>query len=261
MDDHTTVNRKFWDEIAPHHASSDHYDVESFIAGGDTLGQIEVAEVGDVVDKQMVHLMCHIGLDTLSWARRGAQVTGVDFSDAALEIARTLADRTGLKAEFVRSDVTIAPESLQGRTFDIVFLSRGVLMWLGDLDAWAGACARLLRPGGIFYLLDIHPLGMAVEQTETGIRLTRSYFSDSTPDITVEDGSYAVHDVGLTNTETHEWIHPLGDVVSALIRAGITIEFLHEFRTDSHAPTTLGPDAEHAGVPELPGLFSVRGHR
>ncbi|HVX47264.1 MAG TPA: class I SAM-dependent methyltransferase [Mycobacteriales bacterium] len=258
MDEHAAVNRRFWDEIAPHHAASEFYAVESFVDGADTLSPIEVAEVGDVRDKDLVHLQCHIGLDTLSWARRGAHVTGVDFSEASLEVARTLANRTGLPAEFIGTDVVEAPERL-GHTFDIVFTTRGVLMWHGDLDAWAGACARLLKPGGVFYLLDIHPLGMALEPAGDGFRLTQSYFSGATPTVTSKDASYAVQDVGLTNTETREWIHPVGAVVSALIRAGITIEFLHEFPTDSTAPTTLTRDG--VPVPELPGLFSIRGRR
>lgn len=260
MDEHTWVNQLFWDEIAPHHAASDHYDVRSFLGGHSSLGAIELAEVGDVAGKTIVHLQCHIGLDTLSWARRGALVTGVDFSPAALDIARELTARTGLDARFVLSDVMDAASTLDN-TYDVVFTSRGVLMWFGDLDRWARVCYQLLRPGGVFYLLDIHPLGMAIEQTDTGIRLAHSYFGSQNPDVTSEDGSYAVHDVGLTNTTTHEWIHPIGDVITALIKAGITIEFLREWPTDTHAPTNLSSSDEHAGVPQLPGLFSIRGHR
>lgn len=260
MDEHTSVNRLFWDEISPHHAASDHYDIQSFLDGQNTLGAIELAEVGDVAGKQMLHLQCHIGLDTLSWARRGAEVTGVDFSPAALDIARDLATQTGADARFVVSDVMDAATTLDD-TYDIVFTSRGVLMWFSDLTRWAGVCYQLLRPGGMFYLLDIHPLGMAIEQTDTGIRLARSYFAAEDPDVTSEDGSYAVHDVGLTNTTTHEWIHPIGDVLTALINAGITIDSLREWPTDTHAPTTLSSSEEHAGIPQLPGLFSIRGHR
>jgi 2-polyprenyl-3-methyl-5-hydroxy-6-metoxy-1,4-benzoquinol methylase len=253
MDQHMSVNQKFWDEIAPHHAASDFYSVEQFVAGGQTLGEIELAEVGDVTGKTMVHLQCHIGLDTLSWARRRADITGVDFSAESLRIARDLAARTGLGATFVQADVVAAPERL-GDTYDIVFTSRGVLMWLGDLDGWAAACAALLAPGGMFYLLDIHPLAMAAQQTDAGLVLTQSYFAAREPGISRGDGSYAVQDVGLTNTETREWIHPVGDVVSALTGAGIVIEFLHEFPTDALTPTTLDE-------PQLPGLFSIRGHR
>jgi len=260
VDEHTAVNRDFWDEVAPHHEASEFYDVESFVAGRDTLGDIEVAELGDMAGRRMVHLQCHIGLDTLSWARRGVDVTGVDFSPASLKIARDLARRTGLSARFVESDVYTAAATL-GDTYDVVFTTRGVLMWLGDLAAWARTCARLLRPGGVFYLLDIHPLGMALEQTDDGLRLAANYFGSGLPDITREDRSYAVQDVGLANQETREWIHPVGSVVSALIDAGITIDFLHEWPTDEFAPTTLSSSDAHAGVPQLPGVFSVRGHR
>jgi SAM-dependent methyltransferase len=260
MDEHTRVNRKFWDEVSPHHAASDFYDVESFINGADTLGAIESAELGDLSGQRMVHLQCHIGLDTLSWARRGVDVTGVDFSPASSAIACDLARRTELSAHFVEADVYAAADVL-GDTYDIVFTSRGVLMWLGDLPAWARTCAALLRPGGTFYLLDIHPLSMALEQTDSGLHLASSYFGSAEPDITREDRSYAVHDVGLANQETHEWIHPVGEVVSALIDAGIVIDFLREWPTDDCAPTTLSADDVHAGVPQLPGLFSVRGHR
>jgi 2-polyprenyl-3-methyl-5-hydroxy-6-metoxy-1,4-benzoquinol methylase len=253
MDQHTSVNQKFWDEIAPHHAASEFYAVERFVAGADTLGEIELAELPDVSGQRMVHLQCHIGLDTLSWARHGADVTGVDFSAESLRIARNLATRTEVKATFVESEIVSAPQIL-GDTYDIVFTSRGVLMWLGDLDAWASACAALLRPGGVFYLLDIHPLAMAIEQTDAGLRLAQSYFAAREPGIRSADGSYAVQDVGLTNTETREWIHPVGDVVSALTGAGITIDFLHEFSADALS-TNMREE------PRLPALFSIRGRR
>jgi 2-polyprenyl-3-methyl-5-hydroxy-6-metoxy-1,4-benzoquinol methylase len=253
MNQHTSVNQKFWDEIAPHHAASDFYAVEQFVAGGQTLGEIELAEVGAVTGKTMLHLQCHIGLDTLSWARRGAAIAGVDFSAESLRIARDLAARTGLDATFIESDVVAAPQKL-GETYDIVFSSRGVLMWLDDLDGWAATCAALLRPGGVFYVLDIHPLAMAIERTDAGLALAQSYFAAHEPGIRSSDGSYAVQDVGLRNTETREWIHPVGDVVSALTGAGIVIDFLHEFPAD--ALTTNMRDE-----PQLPALFSIRGHR
>lgn len=258
VNEHTAVNRQFWDEVAPHHAASSFYGVAAFVAGADSLGDIELAEVGDVTGRDVVHLQCHLGLDTLSWARHGARVTGLDFSAESLRVARELAVRTGLAARFVEADVCAAPEAL-GTTYDLVFTSHGVLMWIGDLDAWARSAARLLRPGGIFYLLDIHPLGMALEQVPGGLRLAASYFGGGAPSVTVADGSYAVEDVGITG-ETHEWIHPVGDVATALIRAGIALEFVHEFPTDAFAPTTLSAGGDRPGVPQLPGLFSIRGH-
>ncbi len=259
MDEHASVNRAFWDEIAPNHAGSDHYAVEEFRANPDSLGEIERRELGDIAGRTICHLQCHIGLDTLSLARLGADVTGVDFSAESIRIARELAERTGIAGRFVECDVLTAAATLE-TTYDVVFTTRGVLMWLGDLDAWAANCAQLLRPGGVFYLLDIHPLALALEQSGDGLRLSSSYFGGMTPTVTVADASYAVRDVGLRHGETHEWIHPVGAVVSALIAAGIVVEFLHEHPTDALAPTKLSATDEQPGVPELPGLYSIRGH-
>jgi 2-polyprenyl-3-methyl-5-hydroxy-6-metoxy-1,4-benzoquinol methylase len=252
MDAHTGVNQRFWDEIAPLHAASDYYDVDGFLAGATTLGDVEVAEVGGVTGLRMAHLMCHFGLDTMSWARRGAQVTGVDFSIEAISIARGLAERADLDVPFVCADVLDADRHLGRHTYDVVFLSRGVLMWVEDIPALAEVCASLLKPGGLFYLLDVHPLAMVIAQTAAGLHLQRSYFHSPTPSAVSTDGSYAVSDAGLRNRETHEWTHSVGEVVTALINAGIRIEFLHEFPAD--LPTAGGSVA-----PDLPGLFSVRG--
>lgn len=252
MDAHSGVNQKFWDEIAPLHAASDYYDVDRFLAGAITLGDVEIAEVGEVAGLRMAHLMCHIGLDSMSWARRGAQVTGVDFSTEAIGIARGLAQRTGLDVPFVCADVLDADQHLDRYGYDVVFLSRGVLMWIEDISALAQVCASLLRPGGVFYLLDIHPLAMAISRTADGLHLQRGYFHSSGPTKVSEDGSYAVSYAGLQNQETHEWIHSVGEVVTALIDAGISIEFLHEFPTDEQS--AAGPAAS-----ALPALFSVRG--
>lgn len=259
MDQHTKINQAFWDEVAPHHARSDFYAIERFIADPDSLGAVETAEVGDVAGLSICHLQCHLGLDTLSLARRGAEVTGVDFSAESIKVARELSTRTGIPARFVESDVLTAADTL-GRTYDLVFTTRGVLMWIGDLAAWARTCARLLRPGGVFYLLDLHPLGMLLQQTDSGLELTGSYFGSAEPSITSADASYAVSDVGLTHQETHEWIHPVGAVLTALADAGIMIDFLHEHPADDHAPTTLSPTDSTPGVPHLPALYSIRGH-
>ncbi|WP_188895839.1 class I SAM-dependent methyltransferase [Microlunatus endophyticus] len=256
VSEHTAVNRAFWDEVAPHHAASAFYATESFVDDPDSLGAIEKAELGPVAGLEICHLQCHIGLDTLSLARSGATVTGVDFSTESLRIARRLSTRTTINATFVESDVLDAAATL-GRRYDLVFTSRGVLMWLGDLDRWARNCVDLIRPGGRFYLLDIHPLAMALEPFPGGYRLASTYFGGGEPSVTSEDRSYAVRDVGLTNQETHEWIHPVGAVVTALAKAGLVIDFLREHPGDDHTPTTLSSDShDHL----LPALFSVGGH-
>lgn len=251
------INQAFWDEVAPHHARSEFYAIERFVADPDSLGEIEKAELGDIAGRSICHLQCHLGLDTLSLARRGATVTGVDFSAESIAIARELSTRTGIPARFVESDVITAAAALD-QTYDLVVTTRGVLMWIGDLAAWARSCARLLRPGGTFYLLDLHPLGMLLQQTETGLELTGSYFGSAEPSITSADASYAVRGVGLTHQETHEWIHPVGAVLTALVDAGLMIDFLHEHPADDHAPTTLSPTDTAAGVPQLPSLYSIR---
>lgn len=254
VSEHTAFNKAFWDEVAPHHAASEFYAVEKFVAAPDSLGEIEKAELGPVAGLEICHLQCHIGLDTLSLARRGAIMTGVDFSAESLRIARELSARTKIDAEFVESDVLSAAAKL-GRGYDLVFTTRGVLMWFGDLDRWARNCVDLVRPGGAFYLLDIHPLAMALHPTPTGYEPASDYFGGGGPNVTAEDRSYAVADVGLKNQETHEWIHPVGEVVTALAGAGLVIDFLHEHPNDDHAPTALS-----AGSPTLPALYSIRGH-
>lgn len=258
MSDHTVVNRAFWDEIAPHHAESSFYAVEDFVARRDSLGEIEQVEVGSVAGLSVCHLQCHIGLDTLSLANRGATVTGVDFSAASLQVARDLATRTGIAADFVQADVLAAADSVNG-DFDLVFTTRGVVMWIADLNRWADTCFRLLRPGGVFYLLDIHPLGMVLWPSDSGMVLQSSYFGGGRPNVVSKDASYAVSDVGLEHQETHEWVHPVGDVVSALAAAGLVIDFLHEHPGDHHSPTSLS--ATEQPTPQLPALYSIRAHR
>lgn len=256
MADHTVANRAFWDEIAPHHAASEFYAVDRFLSNPDSLGDIEKAEVGPVAGLSICHLQCHLGLDTLSLARRGATVTGLDFSAESLSIARDLSSRTGIAATFVRADVLDAAEALP-TGHDLVFTTGGVLMWVADLDRWAHNCRQLLRPGGVFYLLDIHPLAMVLEATDNGLRLASDYFGSRKPMITSADASYAVSDVGLQHQETHEWVHPVGHVVTALVKAGLVIEFLHEHPGQPPSPTDA---AERVDFATLPALYSVRAH-
>lgn len=258
MDDHTRVNRAFWDEVAPHHAASEFYAVERFVADPDSLGAIETAELGDVSGLSICHLQCHLGLDTLSLARRGATVTGVDFSAESLRLAAGLAERTGIPATFVHSDVVAAAATL-GDTYDLVFTTRGVLMWIADLDLWARSCSDLVRPGGAFYLLDIHPLAMVLHPAASGFTLESSYFGGAEPIISTADASYAVSGVGLSHQETREWVHPVGRVITALAGAGLRIDFLHEHPADERSPTSLSPSA--SGAAGLPGLYSVGAHR
>jgi SAM-dependent methyltransferase len=232
--DHTSdaiaANRARWDEVVDLHIASDFYRVDAFRRGEEKLDPIVLAEVGDVAGLKLLHLQCHFGLDTLSFARLGADATGLDFSPKAIAAARALAAETGLDARFVEGRVEEAPE-LAGRDFDVVFTSWGVLMWLPDLAAWAKAIINCLKPGGRFYIAEGHPIMWAFEDTHEryadNLRVVRSYFLDGAQhwDSPVD---YADPTYSLKHHVAHEWQHGLGEVVTALAGVGLRIEFLHE---------------------------------
>ena len=230
MDNYQQVNREHWDELVAFHAESEFYRLAEFKAGQSSLLPVEVEELGDVSGKSLLHLQCHFGMDTLSWARRGARVTGVDFSDKAIALARSLSQALSLPAEFICSNVYDVPKVLS-QEYDIVFTSYGVLCWLPDLMRWGEIIARRLKPGGTFYIVEQHPFANVLDDDadKTGIRIAYSYFQTPEPSRWDDDGSYAAWDVHLHHRVTYEWQHSLGDVVNALTSAGLRIEFLHEF--------------------------------
>ncbi len=234
MDDALRANREVWDAWTAIHTASEFYDVPSFRDGRRPirLAGYEREEIGPVAGKSLLHLQCHFGLDTLSWARLGANVTGADFSERAVEEARALAADTGVPATFVLSNLYDLPDTLEGE-FDIVYTSRGVLGWLPDIAGWARVAAHFVRPGGTLYVTEIHPVAQVFEEEGVAageLRLAYPYWSHEAP-ITFEvRGSYADEDAptpdGLVE---HGWAHSLGEIVTALIDAGLRIDFLHEF--------------------------------
>ncbi|MGD8966979.1 MAG: class I SAM-dependent methyltransferase [Anaerolineae bacterium] len=230
MNEYLRANRKRWNELTPLHARSAFYDLQGLRAGGLTLMPLEREEVGDVAGKSLLHLQCHFGLDTLSWARLGAQVTGVDFSEEAITLAQALSDELGIEADFICSDLYDLPTVLTSQ-FDIVFASYGVLCWLPDLTRWAEIIAHFLRPGGTFYIAEIHPFAAVFydEEDAESLEVFYPYFHTPEPLRFEEEGSYAVPDTQVVHTVTYEWPHSLGDVINSLISAGLQIEFLHEF--------------------------------
>src|SRR3954469_11472224 len=153
------LNRAYWDALAAVHGSDAYYDDEALIAGRDTLGERESAgvreAVGAVAGLDVVHVQCHIGHDTISLARRGARVTGVDFSPASLARARELARRAGVPVDFVEADSTALPVELHNR-FDLAYATIGVVCWIGDIEAWMRSVAAVLRPSGRLLLVDLH---------------------------------------------------------------------------------------------------------
>jgi SAM-dependent methyltransferase len=253
-----------WDERVPIHMESAFYDVPGFKAGRSTLQPFEVEELGPVVNRELVHLQCHIGLDTLSWARLGARVTGLDFSPAATGAANELAREMGYPADFVCADVYEAPAALN-RTFDVVYTGIGALIWLQDIRRWAGVVSALLRPGGHLYLVECHPL-TDVFASET-LAVEHDYFHD--PEGTVWDapGTYADPNAATQANRSIEFRHPIADVLSALLAEGLELELFHE-----HAHTAFArwpflvkaPDGTYRmpeGSPKLPLLYSLRARK
>jgi SAM-dependent methyltransferase len=176
-------------------------------------------------------VQCHFGLDTLSWARLGAHVTGVDFSQAAIDAADSLAAELGIDARFVVSSVYDLPHKLEG-TFDIVYTSRGVLGWLPDIRRWAQVIGHFVKPGGFFYITEAHPIAMVFddENVQPGeLRLAYPYWEHERPLTFEVKGSYADREAPTEGLIEHSWDHSLGEIVSALAEAGLHVEFLHEF--------------------------------
>ena len=227
------ANRELWDELTAIHERSAFYDVEGFLAGVSSLAAPELDELGpSVPGKRLLHLQCHFGLDTLSWARLGATVTGVDFSGKAIALARRLATQCALPATFIESDLYALAAALDER-FDIVFTSWGAICWLPDLQRWAQLIADHLSPGGIFYIAEFHPFLLALADDREEPLLARdSYFHSAAANVWQNDGrgSYADHDAPVAAPVEYQWDHPLGEIVSSLTAAGLTIEYLHEFR-------------------------------
>ena len=261
MDKRIETNRINWNERTAVHAASEFYDVAGFKAGGNTLKDIERAEVGGVAGKSLLHLQCHFGLDTMSWARLGAQATGVDFSDDAIELARALNAEIGTDARFICSNVYDLPDVL-AEEFDIVFTSYGVLCWLPDLDRWAEVAFRYLKPGGTFYIVEFHPVLQTLESSASGeARPFYSYFRKELY-LGGDEPSYAGE--GTIASPKFEWQHSLGEIVTTLVEAGLKIEFLHEFPYCYYQalPTMVQGEDGWWRFPEnndsIPQMYSIR---
>ena len=225
------ANLARWDESVSIHAASDGYDLAGFLRGEKTLYPLETDEVGDVRGKALLHLQCHFGMDTLNWARLGARVTGLDFSGAAIDRARQLAVQIGINdATFVRANVYDAADVVHDQ-FDVVYTGIGALCWLPDIRRWARVVAKLLKAGGFLYVYEGHPMLWAMdserEDHELGVKFP--YFENERPNSWVEDTTY-VDGPPLTNQQSFDWNHGLGEIVTALIDAGLRIDFLHEHR-------------------------------
>lgn len=249
MNEWLAANRENWNERTALH--QEWYRVEAFKAGASSLHQIERDEVGDVAGRSLLHLQCHFGMDTLSWARLGAEVTGVDFSPAAISAARELATELGIDATFIESEITRLPELLTD-TFDIVFASYGVLTWIPDVAQWASVAAQFVRPGGFLYLLDGHPLPWLLDDDGERPLPDARYFHDATPAYGEQHGSYVGPPRQFAHPGTYQWQHSLGEIVSAVTATGLHLEFLHEWPCAAYEAFP-GMRQEADGYWHLPG--------
>lgn len=228
MDDYIESNRRLWNDWTGIHEKSEFYDVEGFRANPLRLHSIEQEELGDVSGKSLLHLQCHFGMDTLSWASLGATVTGADFSDEAIKLARELSEETGVPATFVCANLYDLPDVLAGQ-FDIVFTSYGVLWWLPDIERWGRVVSHFLKPGGTFYVAEAHPFFRIFDDEHpTTLKTKYPYFQKEVLKLDVQ-GSYASGPDSEYRGVEYGWPHTLSDYINALIGADLQIEFLHEY--------------------------------
>jgi SAM-dependent methyltransferase len=262
------ANRSLWDRWTSIHVAGEFYDLDGFRLGGVRLRPYEIEMVGDVAGRSLLHLQCHFGIDTLSWARLGARVTGVDLSPAAVAAARALAGDLGFpEVRFIESNIYDLPAVLD-EEFDVVYTSRGVLGWLPDIRAWARVIARFVAPGGRFFITEAHPVLNVFENDGVAageLRLVYPYWEHREPLVFAVHGSYADPDAEVGDETEHSWDHGLGEIVTALIDAGLRIEALVEHPFLAWKVDFLVEDPADSGewrLPpgtrgELPLMFSL----
>jgi len=218
-------NRESWNEKTALHVESDFYNVKHFKEGDSSLNSIELDEIGEVKGKKLLHLQCHFGMDTLSFARMGADVTGIDISDESIRVARNLALELSIPARFIRSNVYEIDEVLDEK-FDIIYTSYGALNWLDDLDKWAKLICRYLKPGGVFYMVEFHPF---IYTFDEDFQIAEHYFKTIPIETEVEESYTDNSVVSQKNLKHIEWHHSLSEVINSLVRNGLQIEHLNEF--------------------------------
>jgi SAM-dependent methyltransferase len=233
MDEHRAANLANWESRVPIHAASMLYDLEALAADAERLSNVmrrDAPELGDIRGVDVVHLQCHIGTESVSLARLGARVTAVDFSPSALAVARDLARRAGADVRFVESELYSAPDALAGEQFDLVYTSVGVLCWLPDIRNWARVVSSLLRPGGRLYLREGHPVLWSLddERTDELLSIRYPYFETTEPTRFETEVSYTDGEARLASPVTYEWNHGLGEIVQAVLDAGMMLTRLEE---------------------------------
>jgi SAM-dependent methyltransferase len=246
MDEFLDTNRRNWDDRVAGHMAPDGYAVDLLVDHPDHLTDVvrfDAERVGPVDGLRLLHSQCHIGTDTLSWARLGATVTGFDFSPKAIAAAQSIAERMGIDATFVEAEVATADAAIDG-PFDFVYTSVGAICWLPDLSRWAEVLTGLLRPGGRFYIRDTHPSFLALDDERADDLLVTKYpyFHETTPMQFTDTSSYMGSAV-LTEVDTHEWAHPISEIIGSLLDAGLVLDRFDEY--------------QHLDWPALPSMTSV----
>lgn len=245
MENYLLQNKELWNKRTAFHVGSDFYDTPGFLKGNTSLKEIELALLGDVKDKEILHLQCHFGQDSISLARMGALVTGIDLSDKAILEARVLAEKADVPCRFIESDVYSLPDLLQQK-FDVVFTSYGTIGWLPDLDRWASVVSNFLKPGGIFVFCEFHPVAWMYDGEFK--KIAYSYFNVEEI-IEEESGSYADPSADLKATSV-TWNHPISEVLESLLRNELTLTSFKEF---DYSPYKCWP-----GMSEIsPGKFII----
>jgi SAM-dependent methyltransferase len=233
MDEYRRDNQRSWDERAPAHAASPEYSFERFAADSTHLSGVvtfDLPRLGDIAGLRGVHLQCHIGTDTVSLARLGARMTGLDFSPAALAEARRLVTIAGTHVDFVEAELYDAPRVLPTGAFDLVYTGIGAICWLPDIARWAEVVATLLRPGGRLFMREGHPMLWALDERDPNgpLAVEYPYAEAGGPVRDDEPGTYVTTDTEFTNNTSWSWNHGLGEIVSGLLAAGMQLTMLEE---------------------------------
>lgn len=267
LDDERKANLANWNERAGIHFASRAYDVQGYVSDPSKISSVvefDRTELGDVKGKTLLHLQCHIGTDTLSWARLGATVTGVDLSDKSIEVARRLSEESGTPGRFVVAELYDAPEAIK-KQFDVVYTGVGALCWLPDINGWAAVVSKMLKPGGTFYVRDGHPMAHAIDNEREDDLLVVNYpYFEKREGMRFEDDTTYTDGAHLTSAVSYEWNHGLGETVTALIKAGLRIDFVHEhrFAEYQHFPSLIKSVDGRWRFPKhddrVPLMFSIR---
>ena len=259
MDSYLEQNRAMWDSRVEAHVGSRAYDLDRFRTDPAALSdvvQFDLPRLGDVSGLRAVHLQCHIGTDTLSLHRLGADVVGLDVSPRSLEAARTLAAETGAEIPYVEADVYDAPTVLGADSFDLVYTGIGAVCWLPSIDRWAETVASLLRPGGRLFFRDGHPMLGTLEVEDGRIELRYPYFEHAEPLVFTDTTSYVDHVKPLPGLPSQEWSHALSEIVTSLLRHGLVLDSLaeHDSIPWEGLPGLMEPHPDH------PGEYRLAGH-